>query len=255
MAVVLGAPLPVLEENELNQGVGETTTTVVLNEVDLECAATIFGLVQPAATKMAFCCQTCGNGFHDRSTLMQHIRQQHYTTLSKTVAVNPAPLPAASSSVAAALQCRRCPLLTFENRSTMAKHLWQAHHHPQEKTAPFSSVECVDGITFHDFATWQACLVFSKPAVLKTFVETTPNNNTDKLPALMLAAPPKRVLAGKTRAAPLECPDCGRLCHGKYALTVHRRVHSGEQPYACEVCHVQFSQLCNAKKHRALHKP
>ena len=41
---------------------------------------------------------------------------------------------------------------------------------------------------------------------------------------------------------PQECPVCHKIIHGAGKLPRHMRTHTGEKPFACEVCGVRFTR-------------
>ena len=51
-----------------------------------------------------------------------------------------------------------------------------------------------------------------------------------------------------------DCADVTcTVCKDKRVLTVHERVHSGEQTYSCAVCQCQFAQYVTLKQHELTH--
>ena len=51
-----------------------------------------------------------------------------------------------------------------------------------------------------------------------------------------------------------ECTTCQKLFTTPHGLEVHvRRTHSGERPYACDVCNKTFGHVVSLSQHRAVH--
>ena len=51
-----------------------------------------------------------------------------------------------------------------------------------------------------------------------------------------------------------ECITCKKLFSTPHGLEVHvRRTHSGQRPYACDICHKTFGHAVSLSQHRAVH--
>ncbi|XP_057360880.1 zinc finger protein 775 isoform X1 [Manis pentadactyla] len=57
-----------------------------------------------------------------------------------------------------------------------------------------------------------------------------------------------------TGEQPYPCPECGRRFSQKPNLTRHRRNHTGERPYLCAACGRGFSQKQHLLKHQRVHR-
>jgi len=60
-------------------------------------------------------------------------------------------------------------------------------------------------------------------------------------------------LAGKTRVRNDTCEFCGKVFKNCSNLTVHRRSHTGEKPYRCELCSYACAQSSKLTRHMKTH--
>ena len=61
-------------------------------------------------------------------------------------------------------------------------------------------------------------------------------------------APPPPV--APARRDPLQCILCAYRATDKASFRVHQRRHTGEKPYACDVCGVTYGYLATRNRHR-----
>ncbi|XP_078064633.1 zinc finger and BTB domain-containing protein 7B-like, partial [Mustelus asterias] len=52
---------------------------------------------------------------------------------------------------------------------------------------------------------------------------------------------PDKLVRRRKSQMPQECPICRKVIHGAGKLPRHMRTHTGEKPFACEVCGVRFT--------------
>lgn len=50
------------------------------------------------------------------------------------------------------------------------------------------------------------------------------------------------------------CPYCGKCFERAGHLERHKRIHTGERPYRCELCEKRFNQKCSLKEHLKIHR-
>ncbi|CAL8101929.1 unnamed protein product [Orchesella dallaii] len=59
----------------------------------------------------------------------------------------------------------------------------------------------------------------------------------------------------RTTARSKECSECGKKFETLFQLTLHNRIHTGETPHECEICHRRFARPENRLKHMKTHDP
>ena len=120
---------------------------------------------------------------------------------------------------------------------------------------PFNNRKA-DLVAMHKHSLWLAQRRFEDPETYKEFARQLDFKYESKLdmdkdgPLDMS----KGLLGGANGLSSFECVTCKKLFSTPHGLEVHvRRTHSGQRPYACDVCHKTFGHAVSLSQHRAVH--
>ncbi|XP_034240071.1 zinc finger protein 473-like isoform X2 [Thrips palmi] len=196
---------------------------------------------QQAATQLevAHMCDLCGDAFHSKARLNQHLRVEHMELRQKgkdKAIEDDDDYP--KGKKLRRLACNQCDRV-FNHRNSLVYHL---RSHSGER--PHQCEEC--GKSF--FATSALKVHMRLHSGDKPYKCEFCGRNFRQWGDLKYHCTSRH-----SEEKQYQCEYCGKDFARKYSLIVHRRIHTGEKDYVCEFCQKKFRASSYLQNHRRIH--
>lgn len=186
-------------------------------------------------------CELCGDAFHTKARLNQHLRVEHLELRQKGKEKNgddDSDESPRGKKPLRRLACTQCDRV-FNHRNSLVYHL---RSHSGER--PHQCEEC--GKSF--FATSALKVHMRLHSGDKPYKCEFCGRNFRQWGDLKYHCTSRH-----SEEKQYQCEYCGKDFARKYSLIVHRRIHTGEKDYVCEFCNKKFRASSYLQNHRRIH--